>query len=237
VKAGYYKARDVNVLAMFQDLDSKYCWNPKEIKISERGIELSLVTHIFGEIEPVVGDITKTGFSVTNSETGGRPLKASFLAFRLQCSNGAVLPDKWGEVRWTYDKRMSIESSLKNFRSRFVGMQLPMDLLEERFNGLLSNKLTDLDFRKIWRNVSRVVGSLEADSILEIKEDDRKQILRTVKEREKKNRLRLNPDSKIKPVQLNFDFYETMQLVTAKAKKYPFFTKRQLEKIGGNIIG
>ena len=57
------------------------------------------------------------------------------------------------------------------------------------------------------------------------------------KEREKKNRLSLDPDAKTKPLPLDTTFYEILQLVTAKAKNYPILTKRQLEKLGGNIIG
>ena len=68
---------------MFNDLDAKYFWNCKGINISERGIELRLITDFFKDIEPVVGDITKTGFSVFNSDTGDMPLKASFFLYRI----------------------------------------------------------------------------------------------------------------------------------------------------------
>jgi hypothetical protein len=210
VKADYYRASNLYVLEMLQELDSKYSWNHKEIKISEKGMALSLVTDMFEEIEPIIGDITKMGFSVINSETGGRPLKASFLIYRLKCMNGAVLPDKWGEARWTYDKRMTIENSLKRFRHKLEDMQIPTKFLEEKICGLLNEKLTDVDFRKIWRNLSRVVGPEEADYILEIGYDERKKILKTLKNREKQNRMCIDRDTKIEPLQLERNFYEIL---------------------------
>jgi hypothetical protein len=236
VKANYYRANNADVLAMFRELNSKFNWHRKEISISERGIGLSLVTDLFGEIEPAVGDITKIGFSVINSETGGKPLNASFLLFRLQCQNGAVLRDKWGEVRWSYDKRMPIETSLKTFRRKLQNMHLPIELLEERFDGLLNNKLSDLDFKKIWRNLSRVVGTEEADDILEIEEEERKRLLKVLKDKEEKKRKSLDPNARIELVQLDKSFYDILQLITDKAKDYPLPTKQQLERLGGNII-
>jgi hypothetical protein len=237
VKANYYRASNLDVIVMFRELDSKYSWNYKEIKICERGIELSLVTDIFGQIEPSIGDITKTGFSVRNSDTGGRPLKASFYIFRLQCQNGAVLEDKWGEVRWSYDKRMPIQTSLSAFKRKLENMQLPNKLLETKIDALLRTKITDLDFRKIWRKLSRIVGQDEADTILETEKDERKRILKALKEREIKNRKCLHLDQIAEPIPLDISLYEIMQLVTAKAKIYPVLMKRQLEKVGGGIIG
>jgi hypothetical protein len=237
VKAGYYRANNLDVIAMFSELDSKYSWNHKEISICERGIELSLVTDIFGQIEPSIGDITKSGFSVINSETGGRPLKASFFVFRLQCKNGAVLQDRWGEVRWTYDKRMPTQTSLNAFRHKLDNMQLPTKLLEKKIDSLFGDTITDLDFRKIWRKLSRIVGQDEADTILEIEKDERRRILKALKEREIKNRKCLYQEQMAEPIPLDNSFYEILQLVTAKAKKYPILMKRQLEKVGGGIIG
>ena len=237
VKDPYYRAGNKDVLGMFQEFDSEYLWDRKEIRISERGIELSLVTDFFGQIEPVVGDVTKTGLYILNSETGGKPLKASFFLFRLQCLNGAVLRDKWGEVRWTYDKRIPTETSLTIFRRKLQHMKLPIELLQERVSGLLNTRLTDLDFRKIWRNLSRVVSPEGADQILEMTEEERKEILKTLKEREAKRRKSLDPDAKIEPLRLNKNYYEILQLITDKAKDYPFPLKHQLERLGGNLVG
>jgi hypothetical protein len=237
VKAPYYRARNAAAIKMLQDLDPKYSWNHKEIGISERGIGLSLVTDLFRKIEPLVGDITKTGFHIVNSDTGGRPLKASFFLFRLMCENGTVLRDKWGEARWTYDNRIPWKESLRAFGRKLQGMQLPTELLERKYDALLNNRLTDLDFRKIWRNLSRSVGPEGADSILEIEEEERKRILRTLKEREERNRKSLDPNAERAPVSLDRNFHEILQLVTAKARNYPLPTKEALEKLGGKIIG
>ena len=72
--------------------------------------------------------------------------------------------------------------------------------------------------------------------VLEIKEDNRRNILRTLKEREKKNRKILDPNVKIKSLLLDINLYDVLQLITAKAKNYSIHTKRQLEKLAGNII-
>ena len=86
-------------------------------------------------------------------------------------------------------------------------------------------------------SLSRVVSPEEADSIIEIEKEERNRILKIVKEREKRNRESLDPRAKSEPVTLDMTFYEILQRVTAKAKNYPFHTKKQLEKLGGNIIG
>jgi hypothetical protein len=132
---------------------------------------------------------------------------------------------------------MPIQSSLNAFKRKLDNMQLSNKLLETKIDALLRTTITDLDFRKIWRKLSRIAGQEEADTILEIEKDERKRILKTLKEREFKNRKCLFPEQIAEPIPLDSSLYEFMQLVTDKAKNYPILMKRQLEKVGGNIIG
>jgi hypothetical protein len=50
-------------------------------------------------VEPVVGDILELGIALTNSESGGRQLKASAYSYRLACTNGAIMADEIGTAR------------------------------------------------------------------------------------------------------------------------------------------
>jgi hypothetical protein len=234
VKLPYHRVSNRDAIKMIQGLDASFSWTTKRINISGRGVHFSLVSDVFGKLEPVVGDITKIGFSIINSDTGGFRLKAAFLLYRLKCQNGAILEDRWGEARWTPDRNMN--SSLKAFRNQIENMMLSSKLIELKYAGLLSNQITDLDFRKLFRNLSRIVGSEDADSILEIEEKKRKKILRELKEREKKQK-KINPEEKPEPVLLDKYFYEILQMITDKAKKYPFHINQSLEKLGGKIIG
>ena len=81
------------------------------------------------------------------------------------------------------------------------------------------------------------MGKYEADNILEIKEDERKRILRVLKEREMKYRMNLYQEEFFEPLSLDSSVYEILQLVTNQAKNYPISIKRQLEKVGGSILG
>ena len=236
VKADYFRPSAIDVLMMFQDLISKYSWNNHEIKVCEKGMTLSLTTDLFGKIEPSVGDIIQTGFSISSSDTGGISLKGSLFLFRLECKNGAVLQDKWGEVRWTYDKRMTIKSSLRTFRRKFEQIQFPIEILKKRISSLQTQKITDVEFRKIWRKVTRILGVEDADYALNVEAAVRKEILQTLKEREKENRERLISNHRVVPLELGRNYYEILQRITDKAKDYPIFTKRKLERIGGSII-
>jgi len=234
VKSPYHRVSNINTIKMVQELDSRFSWTTKRINISERGVHFSLVSDVFGKLEPVVGDITKKGFSIINSDTGGLRLKAAFLLYRLKCQNGAILKDRWGEARWTPDRNMN--ASLKAFRKQIENMQLSSKLIELKYAGLLNNQITDVDFRKIFRNLSRIVGSEDADSILEIEEKKRKKILRELNEREKRQK-KINPEEKTIPVPLDKYFYEILQMVTDKAKKYPLHINQLIERLGGKIIG
>ena len=46
--------------------------------------------------------------SWTNSESGGRQLKASAYSDLFACTNGAIMPDRIGVARWLNDLRTTV---------------------------------------------------------------------------------------------------------------------------------
>ena len=96
--------------------------------------------------------------------------------------------------------------------------------------------MTDIDFRKLWRKLSSLIGPQDADTVLEVKEEARKTILKELKQREENNRKDLNAEVKISHVELDKTQYDTLQLITEKAQGYPFPIRQQMQRLGGKII-
>ena len=234
VKIPHHHVSNRDALKTIGEIDSKYSWSNTDILINERGIQLSLVTESLGTLEPVKGDITETGFFVVNSETGDLKLRASIFLYRLVCQNGLILKKHWGDVRWTHDRKT--KTALRAFKDKIKDFELSLEALNNRYSDLVTNRLTDIDFRKLWRKLSSLIGPQDADTVLEVKEEARKTILKELKQREENNRKDLNAEVKVSPVELEKTQYHTLQLITEKAQRYPFPIRQQMQRLGGKII-
>ena len=186
-------------------------------------------------LEPQIGDITRIGFRTINSETGYRGLKTSFLLFRLQCKNGAVLADNWGDVRWSYDKRMRHETSLSLFEQRISNLSISIEPLRQQYSKLLSSRLTDEQFVSLWRSLARILNGEAADKIMQAEKQERQAIFKQVRERDKRNKQQVN--GQIEPTQpTRWNLYELYNQITEQAKNYDFIGCRNIEKLAGSLI-
>jgi hypothetical protein len=88
-KTRYRPARTGDVLRAIRRLDDL---SLRRASVSFTGVDVELV-RLGSVVEPVVGDIVETGVAVSNSESGGRQLKAAAYSYRLVCTNGAVMED------------------------------------------------------------------------------------------------------------------------------------------------
>jgi hypothetical protein len=232
-KEPYCHIKNTDVLQLFEKYQQ--LWDFESLRISDRGIELSFLNEQLGKLEPQLGDITKIGFRIINSETGYRGLKASFLLFRLICENGAVLADKWGDVRWSYDNRMRDETSLSLFEQRISTLSLTIEPLRQQYSKLLSRCLPDEQFVSLWRSLERIFSGETADQIIQTEKRERKAIFKQVTERTKRNKQQIN--GPIEPPQTTrWNLYELYNQMTETAKNYDFIGCRHLERLAGDLI-
>ncbi len=233
VKDGYHPAKNKDVLLMLQMQASR--WEVGRIRLSDRGMWLTLLDQSLPVIEPRVGDITKLALTLVNSETGGTGLKCSYSAYRLACLNGALVRDEWGSIRWNYDRRVKYETSLTEFENGLLSLSFQANALIKLYSLLPSEQLTDEEMVELWRAVARVVGPSHANAVIKIDEEERKKLVKEVRERWARNRVNL-PDQKEKPVLTGFNAYDLFNEVTATARDASYPVARQLERIGGRLI-
>lgn len=237
VEKPYPTARSFDILKLLEKMD------PLEVEklyVSDRGVHASVPSEEFGELQPRKGDISKIGYKIESSQTGGTRPKASFLIYRLACENGATLVDEWGTARWTYDKRMNYDSCLEKFERDLRGLRVEAKLLGQRYKALVNRQVEDEKFVKIWRTTKRILDSRkDADQLLAVDGEKRKEILRQVRKRRKRNKERLNkhPDRKPEsPEDTEFTGYQLYNEITNEAKKYDFTAQKKLERLGGKLI-
>ena len=116
VKANYKPFENEKLLSKLNTLFN----NGKSIewesmRVGSRGFDLNVVDSSVKPLEPKVGDITKIGFRIINSDTGFRDATAKVYLFRLACTNGATLTDDWGIVRRNANRNISYERDLEYF--------------------------------------------------------------------------------------------------------------------------
>jgi hypothetical protein len=142
-RAAYVPARTLDVL----DEAEKQLGTKKfhEAVISDRGVELSWVDEA-APINPKPGDTLLHGLRISNSETGGRGLKASLYTVKVDCDNGALLSDEWGAARWTYDRRVTYNANLAHFFQDLRHIETKVPRLADNYHRLVNEPLADADF-------------------------------------------------------------------------------------------
>lgn len=146
-RAAYYPARTIDIL----DKGQEQLVNKKlhEAAISDRGVELSWI-YENDPIDPKPGDTIFHGLRISNSETGGRRLKASLYTLRPSCANGAVMNDEWGAARWTYDRRVTYKANVAHFFQDLKSIETKVPKLPDVYQELIQKTLTDIDFVRLW---------------------------------------------------------------------------------------
>lgn len=218
----YEALRNIETLAGIQKAAASLGANLNNILISDRGMHVSLL-YPGRTLEPLPGDITETGINILTSETGFRGTKASFYMFRLICSNGAIVGNRWGDATWSYDGRISRERSIANFFDKVLAMDMDFNGFADRYAGLPHRRLKVRELVNYHRRLARIVGNEPASAIANISDEDR-------------NRMRLemrfgNPDA-----ETEIAAYDLYNAITAMAREVAFYQRRQLESLGGGLI-
>ncbi|MGD0767566.1 MAG: hypothetical protein ABSB42_05145 [Tepidisphaeraceae bacterium] len=223
----YRPARTLDVLDALPSVEEGF-WKIQKSLLSDRTVEIDLLSEDV-VVEPRPGDVIRGGIRISNSETGGCGLKASLYTHRLLCSNGAVMSDSLGTVRWSYDRRVTYVSSIAKFSNDLVNLRNRQSGLKSVYSSAVERRLKEEDVTRLWRRI-RSTGKFtpeDTNRILGITDDERRRLASAVAGRQAANQ----------PAEESaWDVFTIHNRITAAAKSFPFGTRSRLERIGGNML-
>jgi Domain of unknown function (DUF932) len=197
----------------------------RRASVSLAGVDVELVSPSF-VVEPVEGDVLEVGIAITNSESGGRQLKASAYSYRLACTNGAIMADKLGAVRWPNDPRMTEAGCLRAFETGMAELHDKLDAVSALYKRTLEVQIPDVELWRLWRRVAYLLPAKAADEALGMSEDERRTLHAQVRERNL-----MDP-----PALSEQNAYDTHNRITFAAHGRPFRIRRGLQEIGGDLL-
>lgn len=177
-------------------------------------------------VEPAVGDIVEVGIAVTNSESGGRQLKASAFSHRLVCTNGAIMSDEIGVARWMNDRRMTVAGSLSAFQKDVAALFEKLDRVSALYEANTKRLVPDVDLMNLWRRIANVIPRNEVDAVLDIPAEERVALQQAIRDREPGEPAALT----------GRNAYEVHNRITLAAHRRSFHSRRGLEEIGGEFL-
>jgi hypothetical protein len=223
----YRPARMVDVLDALPSPDEGF-WTVQHGWLSDRNVEIDLVSENF-VVEPIPNDVIRCGIRLSNSETGGRGLKASLWTLRLICSNGAVMSDDLGTVRWSYDRRVTYVASIARFIDQLLNLRDKQSQLKSVYSNAIARPLFEEQITRLWRRI-RSAGKFTPDHtnlILGIDDEERRRLASAVATRHAANQ----------PAEESpWDAFTIHNRITAAAKAHPFGLRSRLERIGGDVL-
>jgi hypothetical protein len=174
----------------------------------------------------MVGDVVELGIAITNSESGGRQLKASAYSHRLACTNGAIMSDTIGTARWSNDPRMTAAASLRAFQKHVSEVIDKLETVASLYRANVHRLVPDVELFNLWRRVAYVLSRNEADDVLGIAAEERRDLQQLL-------RLR---DLRESPAMTNRETYEIHNRITFAAHGRNFRNRRSLQEIGGEFL-
>ena len=221
-KSRYRPARTGEVLRSIHRLDGL---SFRRASVSFTGVDVELV-RLGSFVEPVIGDIVEIGVAVSNSESGGRQLKAAAYSYRLRCTNGAIMADEIGIARWLNDPRMTEAASLRAFQKDLTLLADTLESVAALYQATIDRPVPDVELWNAWRRVARHVPRTEADDVLGISEDERRDLQQLI-------RLR-GPREPAVTTERNA--YEVHNRITHAAHGRNFRIRRGLQELGGEFL-
>ncbi len=198
----------------------------RRASVSFAGVDVEFV-RLGMVVEPVVGDVVEVGIAVTNSQTGGRQLKASAYSYRLVCTNGSMFADEVGVARWPNDPRMTDAACLRAFQKDMTSLSCELESVSGLYKAAVDRPIPDVGLWKLWRRVDYLLPrGGNPDAVLGIPEDERRELQQVV-------RLR---DPREAPALTRWNVYELHNRITHAAHGQSFRVRRGLQEIGGELL-
>ncbi len=158
--------------------------------------------------------------------------------YRSQCTNSFIMP-AIGRARAHYlieEHSQRLLRFIDNVRCYDTSV---LAMLTNRFTSTFQvRKLFDDEVAKYWQNLNKVIGQTDADKLIKMEEEERKNLLVQVKERNTYNkRARLLNESIEEHIPTNILAYDVINDITSFSQKLTDITEVfQLDKLGGSII-
>jgi hypothetical protein len=221
-KSRYRPACSAEVLRAIRRFDGL---SFRRASVSFAGMDVELV-RLGNVVEPVVGDVLEIGFALSNSESGGRQLKAAGYSYRLRCTNGARMSDDLGVARWANDPRMTDAACLLAFQRSLALIASNLESVAILYRATVDRPVPDNELWNAWRRVAHHVSRGEADDVLGISEEQRRDLQQLI-------RLR-GPREPAVTTERNA--YEVHNRITHAAHGRNFRIGRGLQELGGEFL-
>ena len=232
VKAPYDECFYEDVLGSISERqDIKY------ITISE---ERMIVCLMFEELTIAgVGDTDhlNVGTFLFNSIVKDTSLSMFSGLYRTSCTNSFIMP-YLGRIRASYmvkDHSLRLLRFVENMRCYDASI---LALLGQNFGSTFTiRKFFDNDIKKYWQSLNKTVGSADADRLMKLDEESRKNLIQTVQLREHKNkRAKLLGEAVDENIPTDLLAYDVLNDITTYAQTIGHIERIALEKLGGEII-
>jgi len=199
---------------------------PQHIQYSETGLTIqTLNPAVTFSTEPKVGDITRLGTNFSASETGfGFPI-ASTLAYTLICSNGAILPKRFGQIRMRIKSgEADPEAIARNLAYKLRNLIQSTESLGNRFNKMGQINLSFGRTYGILNSCSKVTDREEVLDHFKISGDEFTEIKQSAK------------NDEIRFDETEYGMYDFYSKVTNMANNHYGSERKRLQTIGGKFL-
>lgn len=196
------------------------------IEFSHLGLSIQTLSHNNEwTSEPKVGDITRLGVNLNLSETGFINPVANSLLYTLVCSNGAILPRVFGQIRIKLNN-FNIEPTAltEKFQRQLNQLFSQTGRLKANLEKMPNTLLTFKKLNSLVKKVSRVTDPDTALEVFEIDEDERSEI-----KLKSKNYEEAYEESEI-------NYYKAYSKITNIANNYKSTTRKRLQITAGKLL-
>ena len=207
-----------------------------QITLSDTRLAVELV-HVALEVQPKVGDVKRAGVRITSSETGGPMPVAHGFTLRLICNPAGGL---------STDPRVRLEHRVEKWVERLAAFVPNLDLLRPTYVRMAEDYLLDRRFYELYRDVSYIYRQARkrasgdddvrtlADQVLGVEADARREVIHTVRVREK--RIREGEAVQTAPERTEFAVWDVFNSITATARGERLQRRMDLEKLAGKLL-
>jgi hypothetical protein len=244
-KPHYLPIPNLALLRMLQKV-----WNSEDVDtrviLTDHGVQVEYLHNAAPfTIEPVVGDVTRVGVAITNSETGGPLPVAKGYTLRLRCTNGATVATDTKLSRFSNDWRCSVSWRFEKFaeglRSLMQDMQSKCTALQTAYSRMVEAKLDDLQFHAWYAKAQYLYRSManrseHIDRIFGVDPDERQAFLK--RERKWQKAKRTVTTGAIAPPELtNLIAWDVFNGITAAARDEMRYSRRTgLESLAADVV-
>lgn len=230
VKDPYSEASYADVISTFSEKEG--------IKYFELGEELLTIAltfdkQFYGRDE---GDYLYVGTFIYNSILKETSLHMFSGLWRTGCRNSFLAP-YLGKIRANYQKE-DILTRLASFADNVACYDdTTLARIEQNFSSLTNKRYFVHEVAGLWKKLSRYIGQSDADALLKMGEEGRKQLIDSANVWTRKNRLlKLQGKPAEEPSLTDIVPYDVVNDITSYAQRLHGLQKRTLEKFAGALL-